>query len=307
MPRLRSYALATTIGLAASPFAACKQDPPPPPVETPAPTPPAPVPVPQEPAKPRIDLSGPVPPETSAVFFSVDGAMTPLACFDAEKKRLVGGQACKKLMPDGAEVLLSSEFSTELDKAGGAKAAMCEVGGKPQSIGTPRLDGGAAFDWAAWPKSLGRVVEAVKAETRKDRNKQLSPDEVAAVKAVIAKLAPRAAKGELRPYQKATLELGGDDRPELFLSVVVAHPTDPDRNLFAGLFYAPGGDLASLKPIHTSTKPDDFIALEGAVDLDGDGQRELWVSLAFDGGAGDRVFRIDGDKANPLAPWTCGV
>ena len=304
-PSLRAR-VAITVSLALLVGAACKKDPPPPPAEAPPP-PPAPAEEPEAPPKPRIDLSGPVPPETSAVFFSVDGAMTPLGCFDASKNKLRGGADCLALVPEGGDVVLSSAFSTELDKVTGPKAAMCEVGGKPQSLGTPRLDGGAAFDWAAWPKSLGRVVEAVSAETRQAKKKQLNAAETEAIKAAIAKLAPKAAEGELRPHQKATVELGGDDNPELFISVVVAHATDPDRYLFSGLFMAKGGDLATLAPVHTSTKPDDVISLEGAVDLDGDGKRELWISLAFDGGAGDRIFRLDDKGAEPLAGWTCGV
>ncbi len=289
--------------LAAFAVTSCKNDEPAS-IEKPAPSVIA---EPTPPPPPKLDLSGPLPPETSAVFFSADGAITPLGCFDVRTKKLVGGRKCLALVPSDAEVLLSSAFSNDLDKVGTRKNSMCEVGDKPSSFSTARLDAGAAYDWAAWPRSLGRVVEAVSADTRGNRAKQLKPDELEAVRAQIRALRASAADGDIRPHQKASLDLDGDEKLERFISVVVAHPSDPDRYLFSGLFMAPGGDLARLRPIHTSRKPNDIVSLEGAVDLDGDGRRELWLSMAFDGGSGSALVRVGDKTSTLLAPWTCGV
>ncbi len=256
-----------------------------------------------EPAVPEIDLSGPLPPETSAVFFSVDGALLPLACFDKDKKELRGGKGCRSLVAEGSEIYMASSFGKKtLEKTGaGTKQSIC---GDEDALPTPQLDAGGAFDWASYPKSLARNVVQIDPKTWSDYGAMLSEEETAAVQAVIQ--AARKVEGNFVSKQKATADIDGDGKDELFISAVIANAKE-DGNLYSGLFMAPGGDLSKLVLLEKPKKDNDVIRLRGVVDLDGDGKRELWTSITFDGGNGDHVVRLVDDKAEPLAGWTCGA
>lgn len=256
------------------------------------------------PAVPEMDLSGPKPPEVNAVFFSVDGALLPLACYDATKKELRGGNECGSMVAEGTELYMASSFGKKtLDKtAPGTKASLCA---DENALPTPQLDAGGVFDWAVWPKSLAPTVVQIDPKTWSDRGALLSDDERAKVETAIAKTSK--AKGEFRSRQKASVDIDGDGKDEIFVSAVIAHPTDPDRNLFSALYMAPGGDWDNLLLLDRGKKDIDVVRLRGVVDLDGDGKRELWTGIIFEGGAGDRMMKLVGGKPETLAAWTCGA
>ena len=255
------------------------------------------------PVEPQFDLSGPKPPETSSVLFSVDGALLPLACFDKDKGALAAGADCAKLPGEGVEVYMESSFGKKaLDKTGsGTTNSTC---GDEGAIPAPGLSGGADYDWAVWPKSLGTDFVQIDPDTWSDRGARLEDAETTALTEAIAKLQSK--KGEFQPRQKATVDVDGDGKDELFVSAILANPSDPDTYLFSGLFMAPGGDLANLQLIDQVKRGTDEIKLFGAVDLDGDGKRELWTGLSFEGGAGERVVQL-GDSPKTLGKWTCGA
>ncbi|MFV8752057.1 hypothetical protein ACNOYE_16040 [Nannocystaceae bacterium ST9] len=258
-----------------------------------------------EPDVPEMDLSGPKPPEVGAVFFSVDGALLPLACYDATKKELRGGSACASMVAEGTELYMASSFGKKtLDKTGaGTKVSLC---GDENALPTAQLDAGGAFDWAVWPKSVAPGVVQIDPKTWSDRGALLSDEEKAKVEAAIAKTSQ--AKGEFRSRQKASTDIDGDGKDEIFVSAVIAHPTDPDRNLFSALYMAPAGNWDGLILIDRGKKDIDVVRLRGTVDLDGDGKRELWTGIIFEGGAGDRVMKMaEGSKPEILAAWTCGA
>ncbi|HEY8378436.1 MAG TPA: hypothetical protein VIK91_18190, partial [Nannocystis sp.] len=125
-----------------------------------------------------LDLSGPVPPETSTVFFTVDGALIPIGCFDKAKKKLDGGKDCLGLVKAGEEVYLRSNSVEKLDKAGAPKSPMCMPGeDKPTAIGIPSVDAGETFDYAVYPKSMGKLINRVGEETWGDRGRVASEEE----------------------------------------------------------------------------------------------------------------------------------
>ena len=258
------------------------------------------------PAIKELDLSGPKPPETSVVLFTVDGALIPIGCFDHEKKKIGGGKDCGKVLPDGESVYLWSEDGQEIDAVGDKKNALCEVADKPTSFSVPTVDSGRNYDWAVWPKSAGTHVEAAPSKSITDSGARLSEVEEKAVTGKIAELAPNSSKGEFRSKQRVELDVDGNDKPEIFVSAIVAHPTDPDRYLFSGLFMAPDGDLGAIQLLDRTKRETDVITLRGTADLAGDGKRELWVGITFDGGSGDRVIEL-GDKPTPLSKWSCGA
>lgn len=255
------------------------------------------------PVEPLFDLSGPKPPETSTVFFSVDGALLPLACFNKDKGEIAPGSECAALVSEGSETYMESSFGKKaLEKTeAGTKNSLC---GDEGAIPVSSLDSGADYDWAVWPKSLGPEVVQLDPDTWSDRGARLEEVEAKAVQAAIAEAGVN--KGEFQPKQKAAVDVDGDGKDELFVSAVMLNPRDPDAYLFSGLFMAPGGDLGSLQLIDRAKKGTDQIKIFGVVDLDGDGKRELWTGISFDGGAGERIVVL-GDEPKSLGKWTCGA
>ncbi|PRP96196.1 hypothetical protein [Enhygromyxa salina] len=281
----------------------CKKDPEPEP-EKEVKTAPEPVVLPDPgPVEPRFDLTGPKPPETSTVVFSVDGALTPLACFNKDKGALASGADCVGLVAEGSEVYMESSFGKKaLEKTGaGTTTSMCADEG---AIPVANLSSGADYDWAVWPKSLAPEFTQISPDTWSDRGARLEEAESTAVQAAIAQVKKSA--GEFQPKQKASIDIDGDGKDEWFASAVLINPNDPDTYLFSGLFMAPGGDLTKLQLIDQAKKGADVIKLFGAVDLDGDGKRELWTGISFDGGAGERIVQLQ-DSPKTLGKWTCGA
>ena len=264
---------------------------------------PAPEPAPEPPPEPRFDLSGPKPPETASVLFGVDGALTALACFDKDAGEIKAGADCAKLVAEGSEVYMESSFGKKaLEKTGaGTKMSMC---GDEGAIPTAALDKGEEYDWGVWPKSLGPDFAQVHPDTWSDRGARLEDAEAKAVQDALT--AAGKTKGEFQSKQKATLDIDGDGKDELFVSAIMANPNDADTHRFSGLFMAKGGDLGQIQLVDTVTRGADEIKILGAVDLDGDGTKELWTGLSFDGGAGERVIVL-GDKPKVLGKWSCGA
>jgi hypothetical protein len=264
---------------------------------------PEPLPLDTTPAEPQFDLTGPKPPETGSVVFSVDGGLLPLACFDKAKGGLLAGSECAGLVAEGSEVYMESSFGKKaLEKTGtGTVISTC---GDEGAIPTAALSAGADYDWAVWPKSVAPTFEQLSPDTWSDRGARLEEAESKAILAAIAK------QGELVPKQKASLDVDGDGKKELFVSAVLINPSAPDTYLFSGLFMAPGGDLGKVQLIDSTKKDKDEIKLFGAVDLDGDGKRELWTGISFEGGAGERIMQLGpepGAEPKPLGKWTCGA
>lgn len=254
-----------------------------------------------------LDLSGPKAPEASTVFFAVDGALVPLACFDKDKGELRGGVDCGKMVADGESVYVQSEFTKALDVIGGPKNALCEVDDNPTSRSATSVDGGAAYDFAVWPKAAAPLVQAAPSESLSERATQFEDGEKEALLAAIDKAKSSASKGELRLKQKVKLDIDGDGTPETFFAAVMAHPSSADRNLFTGVFMAPGGDISAITMVEQSKRDTDVVVLNGTVDLDGDGKHELWTGLSYDGGSGDRIVKLEGGKAEALSKWSCGA
>ena len=177
-----------------------------------------------------IDLAGPVPPETSAVFFAEDGALLPIACYLHDKKKLAGGKDCLKLVKAGDEVYLKSRSAENLDKVGGPKDTLCQSEG----LSTPIVDGGAAFDYAVFPKSLARSVVMLPEDSWSEKKPALAAEEIAALTA-LAKVT-----GDLTIRQVALQDIDADGTPDKLVSVFQINPKDSERYTFAGVFVQRG-------------------------------------------------------------------
>lgn len=251
-----------------------------------------------------IDLAGPVPPETSAVFFAEDGALIPLACYLHDKKKIAGGKDCLKLVKQGDEVYLKSRSVENLDKIGAPKDSLCEVGGgsTPTSLSVPAVDGGAAFDYAVFPKSLARNVVMLPEDSWSEKKPALSAEETAAL-TTLSKVT-----GELTIRQVAVQDLDGDGAAEKIVSVYQINPKDSERYTFAGVFVQRGSAPGTWIPIQTNSNDTQTFTVYAAVDLDGDRNHELWLNaVTTDGSGGDRLYQLTKDGASGLGKWSCGL
>ncbi|MBL8974961.1 MAG: hypothetical protein JNK56_30465 [Myxococcales bacterium] len=245
-----------------------------------------------------IDLAGPVPPETSAVFFAEDGALLPIACYLHDKKKLAGGKDCLKLVKAGDEVYLKSRSAENLDKVGGPKDTLCQSEG----LSTPIVDGGAAFDYAVFPKSLARSVVMLPEDSWSEKKPALAAEEIAALTA-LAKVT-----GDLTIRQVALQDIDADGTPDKLVSVFQINPKDSERYTFAGVFVQRGSAPGTWIPVQTSSNDTQTYTVYGAVDLDGDRNHELWLNaVTTDGSGGDRLYQLSKDAATGVGKWTCGL
>lgn len=250
-----------------------------------------------------LDLGGPVAPETSTVFFTVDGALIPIGCFDKAKNKLDGGKDCLPLVKAGDEVYLRSNSVEKLDKAGAPKSAMCQPGeDKPTSIGIPSVDAGETFDYAVFPKSMGKLVNKVGEETWSEKGRVAADDEK---KALTELVKPDA---ELQINQSVSFDVDADGKPDKLFSIYVVNPKDSEKFSYSGVLLQRGAAPGKWVPLLESRNDTETYTVRAFIDLDGDRTQEVWVNAVLtDGGGGDRVLKLKENGADPLAKWSCGI
>lgn len=250
-----------------------------------------------------LDLSGPVPPEASAVFFTVDGALIPIGCYDGAKKKLEGGKDCLGLVKAGDEVYLRSNSVEKLDKAGAPKSAMCQPGeDKPTSIGIPSVDSGETFDYAVYPKSMGKLINRVDPETYSEKGRVASEAEKKALSELVK---PDA---ELQINQSVSFDVDGDGQADKLFSVYVVNPKDSEKLSYSGVLLQRGSAPGKWVPLLESRNDTETYTVRAFIDLDGDKTQEVWINAVLtDGGGGDRIFKLKDGGADPLAKWSCGI
>ncbi len=251
-----------------------------------------------------IDLAGPVPPEASAVFFTVDGALIPIGCYLQDKKKLASGKDCLKAVKTGDEVYLKSNTVENLDKIGEPKAALCEGGGAgaPSSLSVPAVDAGASFDYAVAPRSLARQIVLMPEESWGEKKPTLAAEETAAITA-LSKVT-----GELTIGQVAIQDLDADGAADKLVSVFQINPKDSERFSFSGVFLQRGSAPGTWIPIETKSNDTESYRVRAAIDLDGDKKHELWLNaISTEGSGGDRLYQLTATGATGLGKWSCGL
>lgn len=245
---------------------------------------------------------GPVPPETSMVFFQVEGALLPLACFDKEKGTLSAGTECLDLVPSDAQVRVSGGDQAFNKKVGERIEPRCLAGsGKKIALDAEALTGGAEFTFGAWPPSALKIVTLVPEDSTSPAATSLDDD----TKAKLAKVVP--AKGEVSAHQVAEIDIDGNAEKDGIYSVFVPHPTMAEQYTWSGVFLAPDGNLDQLVLLAKSQSRKDVFEVLGVLDVDGKDTRELWIRMVYEEGAGDAVFQLQGKDAKPLGAWSCGA
>ncbi|MCH9686208.1 MAG: hypothetical protein K0V04_32545 [Deltaproteobacteria bacterium] len=245
---------------------------------------------------------GPVPPETSAVFFHVEGALIPLACFDKDKGTVSGGTDCLKLVPEGADVRVSGGDQAFNKKSGERAEPRCMVGsGKKVALGADGLSGGAEFAFGAWPPSALKMVKVVSGDSTSPAETDIDEDILAKIKKKVP------VSGTLSAHQVAEVDVDGNDKKDVVYSVFVPHPKMAERYKWSGAFLARDGSLDDLILLGKSRSKKDVFEVMGLLDIDGTGNSELWMRQIFEEGSGDAVLKLEGNTASPLAKWSCGI
>ena len=251
-------------------------------------------------------VDGPIPPETSAVFFGVEGALYPLGCFDKAAKKLLSGEACLKMVPAGTDVRIASKFSSFPKKAGELTEPQCLAGaGKKVAIAVEGITEGADFVYGAWPPSAIKIVSPAGDESTSSAKTQLGEDKTAKVKAAIN---AAGGVGDLQINQVAEFDLDGDGKKEMIVAAFIPDPKSDESYQWSGLMVAPGGDLTKLTLVEKNRGRPDVFEVRGSLDLDGDKHAELWLRRqSQDGSAGDRLYTGPAGTWKAVGGWTCGA
>jgi len=254
-----------------------------------------------------LPSDGPVPPHTSMVFFTIEGALYPLACFDASQGKLLSGEPCQRMVASGSQVRLSS-VDAEYDKiAGGAVEPQCLIGSDNRvGISVDGINEGADFVYGAWPPSTLKIVRYVDTPDVESQGQKLDRT----VTAKLIKAVDRAGgqmKGKLNVHQIAEIDVDGNETKEKVYSIYFPNPTQPEQYTWSGIFLAQDGDLNRLRLLEQSETKHDVFEVRATLDMDGDSQAEIWMRMIFDEGGGDRIFTLSGSEPQPIGEWSCGA
>lgn len=289
--RLPHLSLARSVPLAAL-LSGCGADAPPPP-------PPRPSPVAAEQPPP----APPPPPSGRVLLVASEFGLSPLACFLDAGKAFATGDACLDLAPIGAEVWLSSGPTA---KVTGRGTATCP-GADPSAtitVDAPRehLRGDAVL-----PPALKDVLVYVPPEPPPEVDRA-APKELrdSLAKALTAAFP---ALGAVKPRidQRARLDLDGDGTPEQLVAVAVPGKIQDDDELLraSALFLVPDAGAPELLRARTDTR--ERYTVIGALDLDGDGPRELYLNTYDADGFSLSLERREAGGLVTLGRWACGA
>lgn len=251
-------------------------------------------------------VPGPVPPETSAAFFVVEGALVPLGCFDKDKKKLEGGDACLAMVPAGTDVRLGSKFASFNKKTGDRVEPSCMGGsGKKVAIAVEGITEGADFTHATWPQSALKIVARSGDDTTRGPKLMLGDDDKSKLSAAIK---AEGGEGDFMVNQVAEVDVDGDGKLDKLVAAWIADPSSDENYRWSGVFVAAGGDFNKMSLVFkVKNKPDVFEA-RGWLDLDGDKKLELWLRRqSQDGSAGDQLFTAPSGKWSGIGKWSCGA
>jgi hypothetical protein len=271
-----------------------------------------------EPAKeaPKSEpVSAPASQASTVIVFSADTEfLVPLGCYEASKKQLVkflgenedDPTPCLSLLPEGAMVAHSQGKSLATKGGGLWKCEPADIERKAALINIPKANELPWNEVAVWPETTP-VTFFPRTENPDEAKVSLAPAESAALNALAKKEEPKLKK-DLTFLQSVAVDIDGDGKEERFFSAF--YPDDSREGgepgfVFSAFLMAPGGDLSKLVVLQKS----DFVRYEllAAVDLDGDGKRELVVHDFFYEGAGLTLYKLNGTNPERLGGSGCGA
>lgn len=224
-------------------------------------------------------------PARSGVLFVVDfEALLPVACYSTAKKAWLSGAPCLDVIPDDASV--------QLEGGRVAKAVGHRVPDTPQcSLSTELLnvEGGAKekpASYAIWPATAEDRVRRVDWNATKGGAAEFPEKDRPRVTAAMEKLG---ALGGVHVVQIASADLDGDGTSELLYSVT-GNGFDPASKKGQSALLL--SDHRSPEMVVVRSSDHAVFRIEGIVDVDDDGLKELWLS--------ERTFHPNGTRSDSM-------
>lgn len=251
---------------------------------------------------------GPVPPESSMVLFSIEGALVPLACFDKDGGgKLKTGEACLAMVKEGDMVRLDAGLGNARNKAAGPRMVpLCMQGEKKTNAIQIEGIADANYKFAAFPPSTAKAVKPVDGASLEGTALMVDDDTKAKIFAAMKK-DRGSVKGEVEMHQVAEVDVDGNPTKEVFYSAYIKHPKVLEQYLWSGIFMAKDGNIDDLVLMEKSKKGKEVFEVRAALDLDGAGTNELWMRNQYADGGGDAVYTVGPDGAKRLGKWSCGA
>ena len=132
-------------------------------------------------------------------------------------------------------------------------------------------------------------------------------DDVKAKLSAAIKKDKASASGEVELHQVAELDLDGNGKDDVVYSVHIKDPKVLEQYAWSGIFLARDGNLDELLLLEKTKSLKDVFEVRAAVNIDGAGSAELWLRMSFADGGGDRLYRVEAGKVEPVGKWTCGA
>lgn len=266
-------------------------------------TPPAPKPAPPPvKAEPAPEPSPPPAPTGRALLVATEYGLSPIACFLDQDKKFAAGEACLALGPVGAEAwLLSGQTATIT----GRGAATCPGADAPE----PTLAIDAAREAlrgdALLPASARELLAYVPPTLPPDVDRAASRELRERVTTALTAAYPALGKlARVRVEQRALLDLDGDGEPEELVAASVPGKDEDSALRVSALLHGP--EDGALAPLRGRTDTGEHYTVIGALDLDGDGTRELYLNTYDDDGFSLSVERRAPEGLVSEGRWSCG-
>lgn len=264
--------------------------------------PPAPAPVAAPKPAPPPEPTPPPPPTGRALLVASEFGLSPIACFLDQTRQFAAGEACLPIATTGAEVWLMSGQAAKITGRGASECA--------GAASEPTLTIDAARDLlrgeAVFPVELKQTMQyappSMPADVDRAAPKELREQVAAALSAAFPTL------GAVKPRidQRAALDLDGDGQPEALIAASVPGPTDDDDaplRVSALLLATAGGPPTLLRG---RADAHERYTVIGAIDLDGDGRRELYLNTYDPDGFSLSLERQAADGLHTEGRWSCG-
>jgi len=209
--------------------------------------------------------------ETTSVFFVVDyEALLPVACHDAKKHVWASGAKCLEMMPDEATVRLESGRSAKIIGKRVPTIDSCTLSTTLLEFEDAKAEKPGTF--AMWPDSEIDAPHRIKWDATKKGSDGLSEHE----KVIFGSAASKALDtSNIKVIQVASADLDADGASEVVVSATSGGFDPTAKTGTAGLFAL---DRKADTFMTVRTSPNGPYRLEGTIDVNGDGMRELLLS-----------------------------
>ncbi|MBI2392368.1 MAG: hypothetical protein HYV09_22470 [Deltaproteobacteria bacterium] len=221
----------------------------------------------------------------SGALFVVDfEALLPVGCYDAVRKAWSSGEACLDLVPEESTVQLESGRLARTSGHRVPTVTQCTLSTKLLNFEDGRAEKAASF--ALWPATSEGRMKRVDWSASKGGSGELPEKDRARVVAAMEKLG---GASDLKVVQITSSDLDGDGTSELLYSVT-GNGFDPTTRKGTSALLLSDHRLPDLTAVRTSDHA--VFRVEGVVDVDDDGLKEVWLS--------ERTFHPNGMRSDSM-------